>query len=347
MLADAPTGTVTQTASSSLTGHIGGTVRTYLPTTDSVLGCQIISGGAPPPYLAGCEVFSAATEAWTPTGQLTLRNRTRFGMITLNNGDALVVGGFGFINRGFQFLAETERYSPSTGTWTVVGPLARAREDLQLARLPGKQVVTSGGTGGGASTEVLDPLTNSWATGSPMSTARVFHQLVSLEDGRVLAVGGANGTSFYNPAQPFTPGSDRILGSCEVFDPVTWSWAPTGSLATGRYLHRATLLASGKVLATGGLANVTAPGSTQVTAPLASSEICDPASGTWSPGPDMPAPKAGHEQVTLPSGQVFVTSNQDGTEPSSLLFNEAAAAWSPTGSLVLPDLNRYGVLFRG
>src|SRR6266705_345561 len=55
-----------------------------------------------------------------------------------------------------------------------------------------------------------------------------------------------------------------------VIDP---SWTATGSLTTARGLHTATLLPNGKVLVAGGV-----NGSVL----LASAELYDPASGTWS-----------------------------------------------------------------
>ncbi len=48
-------------------------------------------------------------------------------------------------------------------------------------------------------------------------------------------------------------------------------WSPTGSLATARYAHTATLLPNGKVLVAGGF---------NVSGYLSSAELYDPASGT-------------------------------------------------------------------
>ena len=57
-------------------------------------------------------------------------------------------------------------------------------------------------------------------------------------------------------------------------DPASGTWSPTGSMATARGAHTATLLPAGRVLVAGGVGT---------SGYLASAEIYDPASGTWSP----------------------------------------------------------------
>ena len=208
-----------------------------------------------------------------------------------------------------------------------------------------------------------------------MAIARTQHVLVALADGSALAIGGS--TDGYGES------ASTALASCERCDPLhtytvlvarsgddgrvhgrpfdhcgarydaaTNSWSATGPMATERATgHRAVLLPSGSVLVAGG--NTPNPSCAKplycspVTT-LASTEIFDPSTNAWSPGPPMPVPRQGFAMVLLPTGQVLVSGGfaYSTTAPpgpgtatqyqSSLLFSEQAGSWTATGPLALP-----------
>src|SRR5438874_816593 len=95
----------------------------------------------------------------------------------------------------------------------------------------------------------------------------------------------------------------------------------TGSLATARNGHTATLLPNGKVLVAGGRNGNSI---------LASAELYDPASGTWSATGSLATARAFHTATLLPNGKVLVAG---GGNNSAELYDPASGTWSATGSL--------------
>ena len=78
----------------------------------------------------------------------------------------------------------------------------------------------------------------------------------------------------------------------------------TGSMATARRFHTATLLPNGKVLVAGG--------QNEVYAAVASAELYDPSSGTFSVTGNMTVPRAGHTATLLNNGQVLIAGGNSG-----------------------------------
>ena len=135
-----------------------------------------------------------------------------------------------------------------------------------------------------------------------------------LPDGKVLVAGGWDAT-----------GNTDIA---ELYDPASGTWTETGSLATARRGHTATLLSDGKVL-------VAAGQGTGITA-LTSAELYDPASETWSSTGSLVIGRIIATANLLPNGKVLVTGGQvnasDATA-SAELYDPASGAWTLTGSL--------------
>jgi hypothetical protein len=112
---------------------------------------------------------------------------------------------------------------------------------------------------------------SSWRLTSPMVIGRSTndgggHPSAKLDDGRVLVAGCSNDTGFP---------SIYATVKCEIYDPATGTWSPTGDLAVPRTSHVAIKLQNGKVLVLGGNGVATF-------SPVYTCELYNPATGTWS-----------------------------------------------------------------
>src|ERR1019366_1489853 len=141
-----------------------------------------------------------------------------------------------------------------------------------------------------------------------------------LRNGKVLVVGGSTATPGY------------FLASAELYDPAAGTWKTTGSLSTGRYAHTATLLPNGKVLVVGGWRN----GGGGVA--LATTELYDPATGTWSLSGPINLGRAVPTATLLPGGKVLLAGGEgsSGWVAVTELYDPAAGKWTTIGSLSYP-----------
>jgi WD40 repeat protein len=139
-----------------------------------------------------------------------------------------------------------------------------------------------------------------------------------LSSGKVLVVGGSG-----------TDGGNGYLDSAALYDPVSGTWAATGTLASPHYDHTATLLPDGKVLVAGGWDGT---GNTGI------AELYDPASGTWTEIDSLATARRGHTATLLTDGKVLVAAGQGSgitALASAELYDPASGTWSATGSLVI------------
>ena len=84
-----------------------------------------------------------------------------------------------------------------------------------------------------------------WSPTGALVVARSRHTATLLPDGRVLVVGG----------QTIDLAGITTTATAELYDPLTGTWSPTGSMTTPRSRHTTILLLDGKVLVAGGRSN--------------------------------------------------------------------------------------------
>jgi N-acetylneuraminic acid mutarotase len=295
-----------------------------------VSGKVLIAGGADPTGapLAGTAVYDPTGNAWSGAGPLATARRAHT-TTRLPDGGVLAAGGIGTAGA----LDSAERFDVAANAWAPVPPMSAARAGHSATVLRNGAVLITGGTGANgaalSTVDLFDPGARTWSAGIPMSDARSGHQAVLLDDGRVLVVGGA---------LPRGDGTAAAIAYCELYDPAG-TWSPTGSLTTARAGHQATLLTDGRVLVTGG-DPVPAPDGTYSPHSLASAEVYDPHTGTWSPAADMPGGRSRHRAVRARTGAVLVIGGTRGAAfgagyRSVLAYDPAGDGWVAIGALAL------------
>ncbi len=148
-----------------------------------------------------------------------------------------------------------------------------------------------------------------WNSAGTMAAPRSSHTATLLPNGKVLVAGG-NGTS------------------AELYDPATNSWSQAASMSQEHDDAAAALLPNGKVLIAGGWF-LPYP----VTY-LASAELYDPTTNTWSPTGSMALARRGETATLLGNGKVLVVGGSNATENrirSAELYDPATGTWSSAG----------------
>ena len=260
---------------------------------------------------------AAAPLQFEKTGRMITARQSHTATL-LSNGKVLVAGGRDHSSGIYPYA---ELYDQATGAWTATRRMKIPRFGHTAILLPdGKVLVVGGWIGESIVTargELYDPVSESWADTGRLITARGGHTATLLASGKVLVTGG---------------GSQAVNGisSSELYDPTTGIWTATGSLTTGRSTHTATLLSNGKVLVAGG-ANGFAPGPPFIF--LASSELYNPANGTWSSTGDLNHARQVHSATLLPDGRVLVAGGFGGYAQSAELYDPPTGTWKGNGEL--------------
>jgi hypothetical protein len=167
-----------------------------------------------------------------------------------------------------------------------------------------------------------------------LTSARQFHSATLLADGRVLIAGG-----FSVP-----PSCCPSLASTELYDPSSGTFTASGNLITPRQMHAATLLPNGKVLVAGGRV-----GQGTASAPaLASAELYDPATGSFSATGDMTVPRLLPAATLLNNGLVLIAGGwSDHLLQSAELYDPSTRIFTATGDMTEPGAESATLLPNG
>jgi hypothetical protein len=252
----------------------------------------------------------------------------------LPTGKVLIAGGQ---DDGGGLLSTAELYDPEGSIFTPTGTMTTGRTGHAATLLPKGQVLITGGSVDDgwtslASAELYDPASGAFTATAPMIAARQLHTATLLPSGEVLVAGG----------QGSRHPDANALASAELYDPTSGTFTATGSLATARQDHSATLLPSGKVLIAGGMpySGIGA---------FASAELYDPASGTFMSAGAMTAARYSHTATLLPNGKVLIVGGGDhanyADESSSAeQYDSAMGDFTATGTMTIPRLGHTATL---
>jgi N-acetylneuraminic acid mutarotase len=266
---------------------------------------------------SSAEAFNPATRTWSRTARMTF-GRYGASSALLPDGRVLVLGGLGLSGLP---LTTGEIFNPNTNTWILVpGPLGARYGSRDQAALPLKdgRLLVAGWSDhwSSADAEIFDPLRpgtvptptptptgpGTWSSATSTTDPHMDHTATLLADGRVLVLGVA-----HRPVSP-TPTALRP----EIYDPSTGRWSRAASPSTIlSFGFTTTLLASGKVLAVGGGA-----------------ELYDPSSDSWSPTGPMTITPTQHAVARLADGRVLIAGGA-GNRPGAVeIYEPASNSWS-------------------
>jgi len=287
-------------------------------------GTVLITGGYYYPPAGGNALSIATAEIYNPaTGTFTYTNgpmgyaralhtATLLRCACANDGKVLITGGQSINGTIFN---TAELYDPSTQTFAPTGSMAVAREEQTATPLNDGTVLITGGissTGTPNTVELYDPTQGTFTTiSATLGNGLVQFSATLLNGGKVLLAGGSDSSGSW-------PNS-------RVYDPTSQTFSVGGGLnLTYRDFFTSTLLNNGTVLITGG---ISASGNVPT---VASTEIYDPAIGTFAFGSTMNAARSNHTATLLSdgSGKVLIAGG----------VNVASAELYPPATLTPPNL---------
>ena len=255
--------------------------------------------------------------------------------------------------------APTGTPAVAAGLWEGAGNIKWPRYAPKAVLLGDGRVLLLGDEGGkyepvpehSQFAELWDPATGTWRETEYLQKARGQFAAVTLLDGRALVAGGMNAAF-------------ESYSSAYVFDPASETWMKVGLMGTARAAPAAAVLLDGRVLVAGGgyytgmpaegaggnatlAAWHTATGPAQADGgirvadagpdpigyALATAELFDPRTGTWSATGPMRYARFNPTAVTLGDGRVLVGGGAAYPHISFEIYDPATGRFSVTDAL--------------
>ena len=299
-----------------------------------------ITPGSNPSILTSAEIYDPSSGTFAPTGDMAVAHSNPFlqSATLLLDGTVLITGSVSdrpsnaevydpstgtfslagemittggpatLLPDGRVFIAgipTAEIYDPVTGTFAATSAYAGTTDlpgmrPFSVTLLPDGTVLIVGDAGFATyveRTEVYDPVTDTFSLMGPLPHRMEPNQFLDefsatlLANGKVLLTGGENEWHY--------------LTYAELYDSSTGTFCITGNMTASRSWHTSTLLPDGTVLITGGFGDGPL-GLPQDSSALASAELYDPATGSFSATGTMSAGRFGHTATLLQDGTVLI-----------------------------------------
>jgi len=257
---------------------------------------------------------------------------------------------FGGLAPGWKPKGLVYEYDPGRDAWTKRRAMPLLSHHVALAELHGKIYVIGGfrlPDSGPAAWQPIanaweyDPAADTWKALAPLPSARGAANAVAV-DGKIYVIGGAaphpgSPETVVHPARPH-----RSLGTNEVYDPATNSWATRSAMPTARN-HAAAAAIGGKVYVAGGRlgsAFISRASNTDIV------EVYDPLADQWgSLLAPMPTARSAASWGTF-KGKLYVAGGEQRTSEFQKTFR-AVEAYDPGANrwTVLPPMEfaRHGM----
>ncbi|WP_421792003.1 Kelch repeat-containing protein [Hyphobacterium sp.] len=291
-------------------------------------------------------IFASAAVAdgyWRRSAEL-LDPRAGLSAVTLD-GRVYAAGGSGLTEPN----STVEVYDPSRLQWNEATGLPRGLERFGFATLDGRLYAAGGYAGPeqsrysgldlnnsgdfqrpafeplrpSAEMWSLNPAENIWQRETAMPGPKAAFQLVAL-NGLLYAIGGEEG-------------SDGIF----VFDPARRSWSEMDAPEEIARRGAASVARNGRIYFMGGVTQGV---------PTARVDIFDPETGSWSIGPAMPQPRAGHSAAVLDGAIHVLGGRGEGmstTLSSHIRLDTGATQWADEPDLQSPRTDAAAVAING
>jgi N-acetylneuraminic acid mutarotase len=206
----------------------------------------------------------------------------------------------------------------TTPKWQTIGELSQPRAYASAVALSNGKILVVGGFDRSApdvmndQSELIDPATGKVTLLPQPLLGRVHQSITSAWEDLVVVAGGVEWhETYWSPV-------DRV----DVFRPSQRGWVLGAPLRHKRSDHAATALQDGRVFVTGGNANTTL---------LGSSEIYNPRSDRWTEAAPLPRARTQHSAVTLFDGRVLVTGGIDAdgaATNTTFIYDPGTDSWT-------------------